>query len=134
MKTIIIIGGGVGGIVTANELSTCAYRDYKIILIEKNNEHTFAPSYLWVMTGERSKSQVSVPLKSLLNKRVELIISSVDEIIPGQKLFITLLFFSDQLSSQSINTTNVEETKTSFPTLVPAGFIQQHFTVDKICE
>ena len=85
MKTIIIIGGGVGGIETANELSTKVGKDNKIILIEKNSEHTFAPSYLWVMTGKRSKSQVRVPLKSLLNKNIELIIASVDEIIPGQQ-------------------------------------------------
>jgi len=41
MKTIIIPGGGVGGIVTANELSSRLSREHKIILIEKNKEHTF---------------------------------------------------------------------------------------------
>jgi hypothetical protein len=47
-------------------------------------------------------------------------------------LFISLIFFSNTLSSQSIDTTNVLENKKSFPTLEPAGFIQQHFTVDNI--
>ncbi len=47
-------------------------------------------------------------------------------------LFISLIFFFYTLFSQSINTQNIEETKTSFPTVEPAGFLQQHFTVDNI--
>jgi sulfide:quinone oxidoreductase len=88
MKTIIILGGGVGGIVAANHLSSQLKRKHKIILIEKNKEHTFAPSYLWMMTGEREKEQVNVPLKSLLKKDIELISVTVDEIIPAQKTVI----------------------------------------------
>lgn len=85
MKTIIILGGGVGGIVTANHLSSQLKGKHKIILIEKNKEHTFAPSYLWMMTGERKKAQVSVPLKSLLKKNVDVINSTVDEVVPNEQ-------------------------------------------------
>lgn len=86
MKTIIIPGGGgVGGIVTANHLSSRLKGKHKIILIKKNKEHTFAPSYLWMMTGERKKAQVSVPLKSLLKKNVDVINSTVDEIVPNEQ-------------------------------------------------
>ncbi len=38
--TILIIGGGIGGIVTANNLRKKLPKDYKIILIEKNKEHS----------------------------------------------------------------------------------------------
>jgi len=85
MKTIIIIGGGVGGIVTANELSNCLNREHKIILIEKNKEHTFAPSYLWLMNGDRKKKQISVPLKSLLKKNIEVVNAIVNEIVPAEQ-------------------------------------------------
>lgn len=85
MKTIIILGGGVGGIVTANHLSSQLKGKHKIILIEKNKEHTFAPSYLWIMTGERRKAQASVPLKSLLKKHIDLISATVDEIVPTEQ-------------------------------------------------
>ena len=85
MKTIIIIGGGVGGIVTANELSNHLSGEHKIILIEKNKEHTFAPSYLWLMNGDRKKKQISVPLKSLLKKNIEIVNAIVNEIIPDEK-------------------------------------------------
>ncbi|MCF8304744.1 MAG: NAD(P)/FAD-dependent oxidoreductase [Bacteroidales bacterium] len=85
MKTIIILGGGVGGIVTANELSSLLGREHKIILIEKNKEHTFAPSYLWLMNGDRKKEHISVPLRSLLRKNVEVINATVDEIVSDEK-------------------------------------------------
>ena len=82
MRTIIILGGGVGGIITANELSNRLGVEHKIILIEKNEDHNFAPSYLWLMTGNRNKKQISVPLNSLLNKNIEVVNAIVNEIVP----------------------------------------------------
>ena len=85
MKTIIILGGGVGGIVTANELSSRLSKEHKIILIEKNKEHTFAPSYLWLMNGDRKRKQISVPLKSLLKKDIEVVNAIVNEVVPAEQ-------------------------------------------------
>jgi sulfide:quinone oxidoreductase len=85
MKTILILGGGIGGIVTANELSGNLGGEHKIILIEKNKEHTFAPSYLWLMNGDRNKRQITVPLKSLLKKNIEIVNAIVSEIIPDEQ-------------------------------------------------
>jgi len=85
MKTIIILGGGVGGIVTANELSNKLSGEHKIILIEKNKEHTFAPSYLWLMNGDRKKEQIQVPLRSLLKKNIEVVNAVVNEVIPAEQ-------------------------------------------------
>jgi len=87
MRTILILGGGIGGIVTANQLSHRLKGKEKIILIEENRAHSFAPSYLWMMTGDRSKAQVSVPLKSILRQDVELINDTVEQVFPaGQKV------------------------------------------------
>ena len=73
--------------VTANELGSRLGREHKIILIEQNSEHTFAPSYLWIMNGDREKNQISVPLRSLLKKNIEVVNDKVNEIDPaGQKI------------------------------------------------
>src|SRR3989304_6071985 len=85
MKTIIILGGGVGGIVTANHLSGQLKGKHKVILIEKNKEHTFAPSYLWLMNGDRKKEQIQVPLKSLLKKNIEIVNAVFNEIVPAEQ-------------------------------------------------
>ncbi|RPJ73945.1 MAG: NAD(P)/FAD-dependent oxidoreductase [Alphaproteobacteria bacterium] len=85
MKTIIILGGGVGGIITANELSNRLNGEHKIILIEKYKEHTFAPSYLWLMNGDRRKKQINVPLKSLMKKNIEVVNALANEIVPAEQ-------------------------------------------------
>ena len=66
MKTILILGGGIGGIVSANELRKALPSNHKIILIEKNPIHSFAPSFIWLMTGARKISDIQVKLEKLL--------------------------------------------------------------------
>lgn len=50
-KTIMILGGGVGGLVVANELSRKVGRRHRIVLVERSPKHLFSPSLLWVMAG-----------------------------------------------------------------------------------
>jgi sulfide:quinone oxidoreductase len=80
MKKKVILGGGVCGIVTANELSRNLGKEHQITIIEKNREHTFVPSYLWMMNGDRTKEQVRVPLKSLLKRNIALVNATVNDI------------------------------------------------------
>ncbi|OGU14709.1 MAG: hypothetical protein A2X61_13690 [Ignavibacteria bacterium GWB2_35_12] len=80
MKNIIILGGGIGGVVSANLLRKKLPLEYKIILIEKNPVHYFAPSFMWLMTGDRKPSNISTKLEKLLNPGIELIIAEVNYI------------------------------------------------------
>lgn len=84
-KTIVIVGGGVGGIVVSNELRRNLSSSHKIILIEKNSVHTFAPSYLWLMTGDRTPEKISTPLKSLVRDGIEVIHAEVTHIDVSRK-------------------------------------------------
>ncbi len=52
-KHFVIAGGGIGGLVAGNELRRRLPRDHRITIVEKNAQHAFAPSFLWVMTGDR---------------------------------------------------------------------------------
>ena len=72
-KTIVILGGGVGGIVVANELRRLVGPEHRIVLIEKNAQHAFAPSFLWLMTGDRRPEEISRDVRQLLHKGVELL-------------------------------------------------------------
>lgn len=76
-QTVIVLGGGVGGIVAANTLRRKLDQKHRVILIEKDAMHSFAPSFLWVMTGERQPAQVRVPLAGLLMQGVELLRTEV---------------------------------------------------------
>jgi len=73
MKTVVILGGGVGGIVTANDIRKRLPHEHKIIIIEKNRVHAFAPSFLWLMTGTRKKEEIIKDLSLLLQNGIEII-------------------------------------------------------------
>ena len=51
-KTVVILGGGVGGMIAASQLRRCLTPDHRVVLVERNADHAFAPSFLWLMTGE----------------------------------------------------------------------------------
>jgi sulfide:quinone oxidoreductase len=72
-KNILILGGGVGGLVTANELRRHLPRAHRIVLVEKNTQHAFAPSFLWMMTGDRTPEQIARPVRELVRSGVEIV-------------------------------------------------------------
>ena len=58
-KTVLILGGGFGGIVAASRLRRTLPREHRVILVEREADHVFAPSLLWLMIGERTPSAIS---------------------------------------------------------------------------
>ena len=69
-KTILILGGGIGGQVVANELRRTLPREHRVTVIERELRHAFAPSFLWVMTGDRRPEQVTRDLRELVRPGV----------------------------------------------------------------
>ncbi len=54
-KTVLILGGGQ---VVADELRRTLPREHRITVVERELTHAFAPSFLWVMTGDRKPRQI----------------------------------------------------------------------------
>ena len=79
-KTILILGGGIGGLVVANELRRLLPAGHRIVLVEKNSRHAFAPSFLWLMTGDRQPEQITRDLRQLVRRGVELILAEAQAI------------------------------------------------------
>src|SRR3990172_6628382 len=86
---VVILGGGVGGIVIANHLAGLLPQGNEIILIEKNKEHTFAASYLWLMVNKRKTGQITAPMRELVDKRVNILFEEVKQINAGNKIITT---------------------------------------------
>jgi len=84
-KSIVITGGGIGGIVAANKLRNELPSDIKITLIERNKTHTFAASYLWLMVNKRNAEQINAPLKSLVNKNINIVFEEVKKIDTSER-------------------------------------------------
>ncbi len=70
-KTIAVLGGGVGGLVAANRLRKLLSREHRIVLIDRNVWHSFAPAYPAVMLGQKLALQISRDLRRLERKGIE---------------------------------------------------------------
>jgi sulfide:quinone oxidoreductase len=81
-RTVVVLGGGVGGLVTANELRRRLDPADRIVVVERERQHLFQPSLLWLMVGRRRRDQIERPLRELLASGVELIEAEVRSIDP----------------------------------------------------
>jgi len=86
-KTIVILGGGVGGIATANALREQLGVEHRVVVVDKQAEYVFTPSLLWVMVGWRRPEQITKSLNRLVRPGVEVVIAEGQEIdLDGQKV------------------------------------------------
>lgn len=63
---VIIIGGGFGGIEVAKKLKN---KEVDILLLDKNNHHTFQPLLYQVATGSLEAPSVAFPLRKMFRKQ-----------------------------------------------------------------
>jgi NADPH-dependent 2,4-dienoyl-CoA reductase/sulfur reductase-like enzyme len=69
-KTVVILGGGIGGIATARALRRRLPRQHRIVLVDREREQVFAPSLLWLMVGQRDAASIRRPLNRLGRKGI----------------------------------------------------------------
>ncbi len=79
-KSVVILGGGVGGVVAANRLRRMLHREHRIVLVDRTPWHSFAPSFVWVAAGQRDPRRITRDLRSLSRKGIEFRISEVMEL------------------------------------------------------
>src|SRR3989338_1917046 len=84
-KTILILGGGVGGQVAANTLAAHLNGSHRIVLVDKQKDFSFSPSFLWVIVGQRTPGDIQRPLETLLRQGVERVQAEVLKIDPSAK-------------------------------------------------
>jgi sulfide:quinone oxidoreductase len=85
-KTILVLGGGVGGLTAANALRKRLDGSHRVVLVDKHGEHLFAPSLLWLMVGQRRPAQLTRDLRTLVHPGVEVVQAAVREIDPDHGL------------------------------------------------
>lgn len=84
-RTVLVLGGGVGGLVTANELRRRLDPSDRVVVVERSAQHLFQPSLLWLMVGRRTRARIERPLRELLDRRVELVEAEVTSIDPATR-------------------------------------------------
>ena len=84
-KTILVLGGGIGGVATARALRKHLPPAHRIVLVDRERDHVFAPSLLWLMVGRRTASAISRPLARLARKGIEVRLGDIQRIDPDTR-------------------------------------------------
>ena len=84
--TVLILGGGIGGVATARALRKRLPRAHRLVLVDREHEHVFAPSLLWLMTGRRTAAAIRRPLARLAGKGIDVRTGEVQRIDPERRL------------------------------------------------
>ncbi|HEU5249242.1 MAG TPA: FAD/NAD(P)-binding oxidoreductase [Thermoanaerobaculia bacterium] len=79
-KTVVVLGGGIGGVVTARELRRRLPRQHRVVLVDRERDHLFAPSLLWLMVGLRRPDAIRRPLSRLERKGIDVRLGEVEKI------------------------------------------------------
>ncbi len=79
-RTVVVLGGGTGGLVAASGLRRRLAPEDRVVLVEREPVYRFAPSFLWVMTGARNAEQISSDIRRLRRRGIEVVEASVQAI------------------------------------------------------
>lgn len=85
MKRILILGGGVGGTLTANLLVKKLARQLKagevtITVVDQTGQHTYQPGFMYIAMGGERAENLQRPERSLLDKRVSLVVGEIEKV------------------------------------------------------
>lgn len=85
-KTILVLGGGIGGLTAATHLRRLLSPEHRIVVIERSETFSVCMSKLWVMTGEREDpAQGERELSKLASTGIEFVRGDVEAIDPAAK-------------------------------------------------
>lgn len=88
-KRVLILGGGIGGIATANALRDQLGPEHRVLILEKQPDYVFTPSLLWVMVGWRQPKQITKSLHRLVRPGVDVVVAEGQEINADNQLVKT---------------------------------------------
>jgi sulfide:quinone oxidoreductase len=81
-QTIVVLGGGVGGVIAARELRRRLPRLHRTVLVDRERDHLFLPSLVWLMVGQRTAASIRRPLGRLQRKGIDVRIREIERIDP----------------------------------------------------
>jgi sulfide:quinone oxidoreductase len=80
MTTIMILGGGTGGTLTANRLRRVHGDDVEIVVVDRDDRHVYQPGLLFVPFGMASPEEIVRSRAAQLHAGIELRLGEVDRV------------------------------------------------------
>lgn len=81
-RTVLVLGGGVGGLVAANRLRRLLPRQDRVVLVDREARHLFQPSLLWIAVGTRRPEAIQRPLARLARTGIEVVHGEIEHLDP----------------------------------------------------
>jgi sulfide:quinone oxidoreductase len=89
MRALVILGGGTAGTMIANKLRhRLDRREWRITVVDRDDEHHYQPGYLFLPFGGYSHEQVVNSRHAFLPGGVDFVVGSVDKVEPGENVVI----------------------------------------------
>ncbi len=85
-QTVLILGAGIGGLAVANRLRKTLPKEHQVVLVERETSFVFAPSLLWLITGDRTREDISQPIERLISRGIELVHAEIKRIDPERRV------------------------------------------------
>jgi sulfide:quinone oxidoreductase len=85
MERILILGGGVGGTLTANLLvkrlrPRLKSGEVTITVVDQTGEHVYQPGFMYIALGGERAANLQRPERGLLDPRITLVVGEVDKV------------------------------------------------------
>ncbi len=85
MDRILILGGGVGGTLTANLLvkrlrDRIDHGEVEVTVVDQTGSHVYQPGFMYIAMGGERAANLKRPERSLLDRRVQLVVGEVAKV------------------------------------------------------
>ncbi len=86
-RRVLVLGAGAGGLAAANRLARHAQAgaDLEVVLVDRTDEHVFAPGYVAVMFGDAEPEAFRRPLTDLVRPEVRVVAGETDTVDPDDR-------------------------------------------------
>jgi sulfide:quinone oxidoreductase len=91
VQRILILGGGVGGTLTANLLARKLRQridrgEVEIFVVDATGSHVYQPGFMYIALGGERAANLQRPERSLLDQRVVLIVGEAARVDEGRQI------------------------------------------------
>jgi sulfide:quinone oxidoreductase len=81
-QRIVILGGGVGGTIVANQLARKVGRrpGVEITIVDQTGQHVYQPGFMYITFGNERAAQLARPERGLVDERVTVVVGEVTRV------------------------------------------------------
>ena len=89
-KTVLILGGGWGGLTAAHHLRELLGSQHRIVVVERRDKFSLNVSNMWLMTGERDDvDQIERSMGTLKREGIEWVEAEAQSFDPVNRVLST---------------------------------------------